>query len=325
MNAFFVAILGLWHLYELTKLLPWQISPSIFVIFCTVIIMALYFKCRPLYKRISLGTFMEGVLLGMQLVVALLYFTIHPSFAYLGLFTIFIGMELIRIHVGEKDVRLERQQKGMEEERLQVNETFRVVRSQRHDFLKHVSALQFMIEQEQMAAAKEYMNELVDGFEETNLSIKGEKGVVAGILHQMFRKGKAKKIQMTYHLDIPLSSLPINDQDLVALVGNVLANAVEAAEAYQEEKRGTAQVTIQFYKRSGLYILTCSNHCRPIPNSILDTMYERYGQTTKRGEHEGMGTKIIADIVKRHQGHLDFNYKNEEFVLKLKIPAIVRR
>lgn len=268
---------------------------------------------------------MEGTLLGMQLIVALLYFPIQPSFAYLGLFAIFIGVEMVRIHVGELGIRLERQQKGMDEERRQVNETFRVVRSQRHDFLKHVSGLQFMIEQDQMAAAKEYMNELVDGFEETNLSIKGEKGVVAGILHQMFRKGKQKKIQTTYHLDVPLSSLPFNDQDLVALIGNVLANAVEAAEAYQEEKRGAAQVTVQFYKRSGLFILTCSNHCQPIPNSILDTMYERYGQTTKWGEHEGMGTKIIADIVKRHHGHLDFNYKNEEFVLKIKIPAIVRR
>ena len=267
---------------------------------------------------------MEGTLLGMQLIVALLYFTMQPSFAYFGLFAIFIGVEMVRIYVGKKGIRLERQQKGMEEERLQVNETFRIVRSQRHDFLKHVSALQFMMEQDQMAAAKEYMNELVDGFEETNLSIKGEKGVVAGILHQMFRKGKEKRIQMTYHLDVPLSSLPLNDQDLVTLIGNVLANAVEAAESWQEAKSENAQVTLQFYKRSGVYILTCSNHCQTIPNSILDTMFEKYGQTTKQGEHEGMGTKIIADIVKRHQGHLDFTYKNKEFVLKIKIPAILK-
>lgn len=324
MNAFIVAILGIGHLYELTKLLPWTISPSILVFFVSLIITGFYLKCRSLYKQISLGTYMEGTLLGMQLIVALLYFTMQPSFTYFGLFAIFIGVEMVRIHVGKKGIRIERQQKGMEEERLQVNETFRIVRSQRHDFLKHVSALQFMMEQDQIAVAKEYMSELVDGFEETNLSIKGEKGVVAGILHQMFRKGKEKRIQMTYHLDVPLSSLPLNDQDLVALIGNVLANAVEAAESWQEAKSENAQVTLQFYKRSGVYILTCSNHCQTIPNSILDTMFEKYGQTTKRGEHEGMGTKIIADIVKRHQGHLDFTYKNKEFVLKIKIPAIVK-
>lgn len=266
---------------------------------------------------------MDGTFLGMQLVVVLLYLSVQPSFVSLGFITIFIGLEMVRIHMGRKLMHLERQQKGMEAERLQVNETFRVVRSQRHDFLKHVSALQFMIEQDQMAAAKEYMNELVDGFEETNLSIKGEKGVVAGILHQTFRKAKEKQIQMTYHLDVPLSSLPFHDQDLVALIGNVLANALEAAEAYQERKKEGAQVTLQFYKRSGVYILTCSNHCQTIPTFILDTMFERYGQTTKQAEHEGIGTKIIADIVQKHQGHLDFTFKNEEFTLKIKVPAIV--
>ena len=323
MHACIMALLGVWHLYELTKLLPWQIPTSMVILLIGLIGMGLYLKSRPLYKRVFLGIYMEGTLWGMQLVVIFLYFSMTPSLAYLGLAVIFIGIETVRLHMSGMGKRLERQQKGMVNERLQVNETFRVVRSQRHDFLKHVSALQFMMEQDQTAAAKEYMNELVDGFEETNLSIKGEKGVVAGILHQMFRKAKEERIQMTYHFDVPLSSLPFYDQDLVALIGNVLSNAVEAAKGWQEEKGGTPQVTLQFYKRSGVYILTCTNHCLAIPPSILDTMFEKYGQTTKDGEHEGMGTKIISDIVKKHQGHLDFTYKNEEFILKIKVPAIV--
>ncbi|MFJ7639867.1 sensor histidine kinase [Peribacillus sp. NPDC097225] len=323
MYAFIIAILGVWHLYEIIRLSPWQISPSLVILLICLIGMGLYLKFRPLYKKASLGIYMEGTLWGMQLIVILLYFSMPPSLSYLGLAATFIGIETVRLHMSGMGDRLEREQKGMEKERLQVNETFRVVRSQRHDFLKHVSALQFMMEQDEMAAAKEYMNELVDGFEETNLSIKGEKGVVAGILHQMFRKAKEERIQMTYHFDVPLSSLPFYDQDLVALIGNVLANAVEAAKGWQEEKGGSAQVTLQFYKRSGVYILTCTNHCLTIPPSILDTMFEKYGQTTKDGEHEGMGTKIISDIVRKHQGHLDFTYKNEEFILKIKVPAIV--
>ncbi|MGY3316589.1 sensor histidine kinase regulating citrate/malate metabolism [Peribacillus simplex] len=108
----------------------------------------------------------------------------------------------------------------------------------------------------------------------------------------------------------------------MALIGNVLANTIEAAATWQEEKGEIAQITLHFYKRSGMYLLSCSNRSLPIPNPILDALFEKYGQTTKLGPHEGMGTKIIADIVKKHQGYLDFTYKSEEFNLKVKVPAI---
>ncbi|MGE7186751.1 sensor histidine kinase [Peribacillus sp. NPDC006672] len=325
MNALsiIVALLGAWNFYELTKVPTCQLPLYIVVMLVCLFVICFYWKCSYLYKQLYLGNFLNGVLLGMQFVVAILYLLLNPSISYFGLFVLFIGIEWVRVNIGVKGLRLENQQKQMKEERLQVNETFRVVRSQRHDFLKHVSALQFMIEHDEVAAAKVYMNELVEGFEETNLSIKGEKGVIAGILHQMYRRAKENEVQIVYHLDVPLSSLPIKDQELVALIGNVLANAIEAAEAWQEEKGETAHVILQFYKRSGVYLLSCSNSCLPIPNSILDSLFEKYGQTMKRGEHEGIGTRIIADIVKKHQGYLDFTYKSEEFILKIKVPAIL--
>ncbi|MBK5444718.1 MULTISPECIES: sensor histidine kinase [unclassified Peribacillus] len=325
MNALpiIVALLGAWNVYGLTELLSLPFPLYISAIFICFLAFFLYRKYSHLYKQISLGNYVTAILSGTQLIVAILYAWIEPSIAYLGLFLLFIGIEMIRVNMGRRFLRLKNQQKQMEEERMQVNETFRVVRSQRHDFLKHVSALQFMIERDEVATAKEYINELVDVFEETNLSIKGEKGVVAGILHQMYRRAKENQVQIVYHLDVPLSSLPIKDQELVSLIGNVLTNAIEAAESWQEEKGEIAQITLHFYKRSGMYLLSCSNSSLPIPNPILDALFEKYGQTTKLGPHEGMGTKIIADIVKKHQGYLDFTYKSEEFSLKIKVPAIM--
>lgn len=50
-----------------------------------------------------------------------------------------------------------------------------------------------------------------------------------------------------------------------------------------------------------MYLLSSNNSCLPIPNPILDALFEKCGLTTKLGPHEGVGTKIIADIVKKHQ------------------------
>ncbi len=113
------------------------------------------------------------------------------------------------------------------------------------------------------------MDQLVDGYEETNLSIKGERGVVAAILHQMYRQAKSKGLEVIYDLDLPLSTLPISDHDIVTIIGNLLSNSIDASEDWQKVHQQQAQLTLQFYKRSGLYLLICKNSSLPIPTEIL--------------------------------------------------------
>ncbi|KMY48489.1 hypothetical protein [Peribacillus loiseleuriae] len=68
-------------------------------------------------------------------------------------------------------------------------------------------------------------------------------------------------------------------------------------------------------------VFICKNHNKPIPTPILGSLLETYGRTITTGEHEGLGTKLIHDVIKEHHGSLDFVYK-EELTVKIKIPAI---
>jgi two-component system, LytTR family, sensor histidine kinase NatK len=208
-----------------------------------------------------------------------------------------------------------------EEQLAKINETFRIVRSERHDFLKHISAIHFMLDNNQAKEAKNYLDQLVESYEETNLSIKGESGVVAGVLHQAYLRGKKAGVEVIYDLDIPLSTLPLENQKLVALIGNLLSNSLDACEEWQEHRGISASVTLEFYKRSGLFILQCKNNSLSLPTPVLDELFHTHGKTTKNGDHQGLGTKIIKDIVEEHQGFLDFRHKNEEFAVKIKFPS----
>ena len=322
MKGHIVALLGIWHLYHLAKVLSSE-TTLVWGVSAGLLLIVFYTRVQFYYRRFPAEIKMDALFFGVQAALALLYFFMDQGAGYAIVALLFIGIELIRLSAGKKGHQHIREQELMKEERNRFNETFRIVRSQRHDFLKHVTALQFMMEREEMKAAQEYMSELVDGFVETNLSIKGEKGVAAGILHQTYRRAKASGMEVFYQLDVPLSSMPLKDTDLVALIGNVLDNAREAAEAWQNEKEGTARISLESYKRGGVYILICTNSCLPIPNEILDGLYKKQGMSTKEGMHEGLGTKVIANLIKKHQGFLDFTYKNEKFILKLKVPAIV--
>ncbi|WNS80431.1 GHKL domain-containing protein [Domibacillus sp. DTU_2020_1001157_1_SI_ALB_TIR_016] len=244
------------------------------------------------------------------------------SFLFFILFT-FTGVA--SVYWRRRTMNYRRQVMQLEQEREKMNKTFLKVRSERHDFLKHIAALQYMFDQSQHDEAKKYMDELIGGYEETNLSIKGESGAVAGILHDMYRRAKQAGVEVVYDLDVPLSSLPLPDQEIVRLAGNLVANSIEASDEWQKKRGRHGSVVLQLSKRSGLFLLSCQNNCLPIPNEVVDHLFTKSGISTKGEEHAGLGTKIIREAVRAACGYLDFIHKEETFTVKIKIPAIVTK
>lgn len=314
------ALFGFFHLRSILAgfNVPFSIYLSIFIALLTVF----FLHNKTIIRISSLGLYWNGLFYVLQGLLCLVYFYVQSPFGSILLFLTFIGLEILRIRISNSIFKQYQELEVFEEQREQLNETFRVVRAERHDFLKHISALHFMLENGQDGEAQEYLGKLVDGYEETNLSIKGERGSVAGILHQMYRKAKSFGIDVVYDLDLPLSTLPMKDKDIVTLVGNLLSNSIDACEEWQGERGKQAHITLQFYKRSGLFLLICKNNSLPIPTPILDELFQTYGKTTKGQDHEGLGTKLIQDVVTNYQGFLDFVHKDEEFTVKIKIPAI---
>ncbi|MFZ7943425.1 sensor histidine kinase [Neobacillus sp. 19] len=315
-----LAVLGMVHLYMLTLMLPWKI-PIYLTCLLSIIIVYCFYKKSILYVSV-LGIKWNTVLFVLQLLLAVLYISFKPSWAYLVLLIIFVGIEIIRLTGSRKVIELTQENHLYKDQSAHFNETFRIVRSERHDFLKHVSAIHFMLENGKNDEAKAYLDDLVDGYEETNLSIKGERGIVAGILHQMYRRAKKAGIAIVYDFDLPVSTLPLPDTAMVQLLGNLLSNSIDASEDWQKKQEEQAVITLQFFKRSGLYLLICKNNSPAISTAILDGLFHVYGKSTKGEGHEGLGTKVIQDIVNTHHGFLDFVYKDQEFTVKIKIPAI---
>ncbi|WRP08790.1 GHKL domain-containing protein [Rossellomorea aquimaris] len=322
MNFYWVTLilLGFVHLHALLLNLAWDFP---FYITFLVVSLTLYILFRK--KSISfLKTDQRwmGALFLIQLLLLLPYLVMEVSWFYGVFLVLFMCLEWIRWEVSNRIAQLHKENGQFEEERAQLTETFRIVRSERHDFLKHVSSIHYMLENRHHDEATAYLDDLVDGYEETNLSIKGERGSIAGILHQMYSQGKASGVTMIYDVDLPLSTLPIPDKKLVTLLGNLLSNSIDASIEWQNHYGKPATVTLQFYKRSGLYVLICQNPSLPIPIHILDKLYQSYGHTTKGEKHEGLGTKVIQDTVGDYQGLLDFVFRDEEFTVKIKFPAI---
>ena len=267
-----IALLGTIHLHAGLLTLPVKI-PIYWTMIIVIAIVYLLYKKIPLnftHLRIK----WDGTLLVMQILLVLIYFSGQPSWIYLVPLLLFIALEGLHIVWGKQISILSKRLKQLEDRSSHFNETFRIVRSERHDFLKHVSAIHYLLEHERNQEAKDYLDQLVDGYEETNLSIKGERGVVAGVLHQVYRRAKACGIEVVYDFDLPLSTLPLSDQEMVTFVGNLLSNSLDACEEWQQQTEKQGIITLQFYKRSGLYIFICKNNSLPIPAEVLDQLFQ---------------------------------------------------
>ena len=315
----FLALLSAYHLQMAFRAFEWPIPVYVTVLGSAIPVFYLYKK--GLFLLQPADSKLDALLYGMQLPIAALQLAGQMSVSA-GAVLLAAGTEIVRQYALRQEGRLKAELVQAKEQMAQMNETFKLVRGERHDFLKHISAIHFMLENGKPDEAASYLDGMVEKYEETNLSIKGERGTVAAILHKMYQQARQSGIQPVYDLDIPISSLPLSDHDTVALLGNLLYNSMEACEEWGNERKGVPFLTLQFYKRSGLYVLICQNSCLPVPAKILDELYDTYGHTTKGSGHSGLGTKIIADIVTKHHGFLDFTCTNEQFKVKIKIPAI---
>ena len=209
--------------------------------------------------------------------------------------------------------------KNKEDQMQQFNETFQTVRKERHDYLKHIAAIHYLLDSEQLDDAKQYMTKLLDRYEETNLSIKGEEGAIASVLHTNYKRARAENIAINYQLDVPVSQIPISSVLLVELIGNILENAVDACIQWQREKDEQGFIEFHLRKTSGLFLLSCQNSTLPLPSDVADQLFMTSSISTK-AQHEGMGTIIIQDIINRHHGFLDFTAEKNTFSITCKIP-----
>lgn len=131
------------------------------------------------------------------------------------------------------------------------------------------------------------------------------------ILQRLDRLCQEKSVSFTCHIG-RIPDLPISDQQLASLFGNVLSNAIEAA-----EKVG-GDVLLECRTMKGQWVLTVENS-KPADEAPLENGMHT---TKEHGEH-GLGTSIIDSIVAKADGYVKRKDNGERFRLFIAIPIEV--
>jgi LytT family two-component system sensor histidine kinase NatK len=272
-----------------------------------------FFAALPL-KKILYLTSIQVFFFVIMLMTPQLYLQI---IALLGSFL----CEITRLQTLPEEVEEQENADKLSKRMEEMNQHMLSIRSQRHDFLKHVSAIGHYIGNESNTDAKQYFEELVGEYEEINNVMKGENAPVSAILFKYKNILKQLGTTVKYQLYVPVSHLPLKKINQVQLLENLLENATDAIQSFHARyKYSTLSISTEIH--SGIYILKIKNSAFFEDRQILDGLFERFEVSSKAGEHQGLGTYIISSLVKSHNGRLSYQFQNDELVVKIKLPII---
>ncbi len=123
----------------------------------------------------------------------------------------------------------------------------------------------------------------------------------------------SKQIRFNYIVDGQALSF-LKKAEMVALLGNIIDNAIEASEKEEDPYR---IIKLNIQKRNYLLHLECNNYAHGIESFSLDN----YASTKPSDNHlHGYGIKSIQYIVKRYGGSVDASLNEHVFSIEIAIP-----
>lgn len=206
--------------------------------------------------------------------------------------------------------QLEKESKAIhmqnEVERLRVEKSYYDILEQQnqklriyaHDAKNHLTAIQSLTDDPQI---NQYIGSLSRQLADyTRICNSGNK-MLDIMLHKYDLVCRSKGIDFQYN--VKLCNLSgIEDIDLVAILGNLMDNAMAAA-ARSEEK----YIRLETGRHNAYQILTIRNSSDVAPQTEGDSLIS----SKKNKEYHGFGLKSVAQVLQKYQGDFDWNYDSE--------------
>lgn len=193
-----------------------------------------------------------------------------------------------------------------------ISENFVKQRRRTHEYKNQILCIESLINTENYAELKNYIKN-ISGHLSTELDyIKTNNVIVDAILNSKYRETLEKGIMFIFQLN-DLSTLGIEDEDIVVILSNLLSNAIEACEKYSGKK----VIKLKFIKEGDDIIIS-------VKNTYNGELEIRDGeiQTSKLydSDEHGIGIKNIIAVIEKYQGSYTIQNDKEEFYFSIMLP-----
>nr|WP_241559491.1 ATP-binding protein [Lacticaseibacillus hulanensis] len=192
----------------------------------------------------------------------------------------------------------------------EINGLYASIRGWRHDYHDHLQALKYYLHDDELTAARDYLNQLEDKLEDIDDIVHSGNTVMDAVVNSKLALAEQANIATDVSVFVGHQPL-ISDIDLVVILGNILDNAIEAASEQPEEADRFIRVYIAIEKQQ-LYI-SITNSRRA--DQIIDINY-----ASTKNDKRGLGIRRINALVAKYHGIINRQYEEGVFVTEVLLP-----
>ena len=195
----------------------------------------------------------------------------------------------------------------LEMQKSYIDETNKI----RHDYKKVLNTINYLFVGKDYASLKSYLADIADTYSSTNnISYSGNQYIDSVINYKM-TECSSSNIDLKLEVS-PQVETPLEPNDNILVIANLLDNAIEAVNKLSDEPR---EIEFNIYNYGRNFVM-CSK------NKFVSEQNKSNFFTTSKKESalHGYGIDIIREIVTKYHGQVSFEHDNELFKAVVMIP-----
>ena len=218
---------------------------------------------------------------------------------------------LIRQFLNDQDAVFARSlDKMMAQYSEEVQELYANMRGWRHDYHDHLQALKAYLDNQDTAAARQYLNELEDKLDAVDPLVHSGNAMLDAIVNAKLTL--AERLHIPVNEKVIVGNTPlIKDVDLVVILGNLLDNAIEAISEQPPHEKRQLRLYIGIVKQQ--FYISVTN-TRPA-DQVIDYQY-----ASTKSDKRGLGIRRVNKLVAKYDGMINRQYEASVFVTEIASP-----
>lgn len=182
------------------------------------------------------------------------------------------------------------------------------LRALRHDMNNHMSVLQGLLTMGEYEDAKAYLSTIAEELTVANSFIFIDNKILSVLINN--KLSKARQLGITIDTEILTTTTPFSDNDLCAVLGNILENAIEAS-----TNHNNPYIYFSMKKANHQLLIQCDN------TYTIPPIFKKGELVTTKADkaYHGIGTKTICSIIEKYRGTTKFTV-DDMFHVNIVIP-----
>lgn len=180
------------------------------------------------------------------------------------------------------------------------------VKALRHDMKNHLGELALMAGNQNNEEIRKYIQDMGEYMQNQSELVSCGNKNIDSLLNYLLGQAKKKLNHVEYEVRVP-SDLCISAFDLNVILGNLIENAIEAAEQTEDK-----WMSVNIYYEKGMFSME-------IKNSFQHELAVEQNKllSTKEEKGHGIGLANVRKMVEKYQGFMDVSNTNQIFTVKV--------